>query len=266
MGILNVTPNSFSDGGLYLQTQAAVTHAQELAAAGADLIDIGGESTHPGAERVNADEQIHRIIPVLEQLRGKLQTAISVDTTLATVAAAALDAGAHIINDISAGREDPKMLALAAARGRPIVLMHMQGDPATMQQAPAYRDVVGEVKEFLLQRLAAAQAAGIAFNRILLDPGIGFGKTTQHNLVLLRGLGELARLGRPLLVGTSRKRFIGLLAGHDDAQSRLWGTAASVAWCVMNGAAIVRVHDVQAMLCVTRVAWAIANQSETTPS
>jgi dihydropteroate synthase len=266
MGVLNVTPDSFSDGGQFFRASAAVARAEELAAAGADLIDIGGESTQPGASRVDASQQIRRILPVLEQLQGKLPIVISVDTTLAAVAAAALDAGAYLINDISAGRDDPQMLPLAAQRAKPIILMHMQGQPATMQQAPVYRDVVGEVKDFLAQRLAAAEAAGIPCQRVLLDPGIGFGKTTLHNLALLHALGELKGLGRPLVVGVSRKRFLSQIAGADDAQNRLWGTAASVAWCVTNGAAIVRVHDVEAMRCVARVAWAIANQIDKPPS
>jgi dihydropteroate synthase len=202
---------------------------------------------------------------VLELLSGKLPAVISVDTTRAAVAAAALDAGAHIINDISGGREDPQMLPLAAARGKPIILMHMQGEPSTMQRAPVYGDVVGEVFDFLSQRLAAAQEAGVATRKVLLDPGIGFGKTTLHNLALLKALPKLTRLGRPLVVGTSRKRFVAQILGRGDEESRLWGTAATVAWCVTNGAAIVRVHDVEPMVCVARMAWAIASHSDQIP-
>lgn len=261
MGVLNVTPDSFSDGGRYADPSAAVAHAQAMAAAGAELIDVGGESTRPGSPRVEAAEQIRRILPVLEQLNGNLPALISVDTTRAVVARAALDCGAHIVNDISAGRDDAEMFPLIASRGVPIILMHMQGDPATMQIAPAYRNVIEEVRDFLSERLSAAIAAGIQRERVLLDPGIGFGKTAEHNLTLLHHLRDLTSLGLPLVLGTSRKRFIGRIAGEDEASGRLFGTAATVAWCVASGAAIVRVHDVEPMKRVVRVIRAILNES-----
>jgi dihydropteroate synthase len=257
MGVLNVTPDSFSDGGRFADPAAAVAHAHQMAAAGADLIDLGGESTRPGSMRIDAAEQIRRVLPVLRQLRDALPAVISIDTTRAEVAQAALDAGAHLVNDISAGRDDPAMLRLVASRGVPVVLMHMQGEPATMQIDPKYRDVVGEVRDFLAQRLAAAAAAGISKTNVLLDPGIGFGKTAEHNLTLLHHLGELAVLGRPLVLGVSRKRFIGRIAGEDDPAGRVFGTAAAVGWCVANGAGIVRVHDVGPMVRVVRIIKAI---------
>ena len=263
MGVLNVTPDSFSDGGKFFSPGAAVAHAEAMSAAGADLIDIGGESTRPGSQRVPVEEQLRRLIPVLDWLAGKpagAVAAISVDTTLATVAEAALDRGAWMINDISAGRDDPAMLPLAARRGAPIVLMHMQGQPKTMQDAPAYADVVGEVAEFFRERLSAAMAAGIDRKKILLDPGIGFGKTIAHNLELLRKLPVLADLGQPIVVGTSRKRTLTQLAasaGGEPGTAAGSATAATVAWAVAHGAAIVRVHEPGPMSQVVRIIEAI---------
>lgn len=258
MGVLNVTPDSFSDGGRFASVEAAVTHAREMVEAGADLIDIGGESTRPGSARVEAAEQIRRVRPVIEALaKADLGCVLSIDTTLTAVAEAALDAGATLINDISGGSEDEGMLALAARRGAPIVLMHKQGEPATMQVAPHYRNVVEEVEAYLLSRAQAAQAAGVARHRIILDPGIGFGKTVEHNLALLRDLGRLAGCGYPLLLGTSRKGFLGRITGESEPGERLWSTAGSVAWCVANGAGMVRVHDVEEMVKVVRVISAI---------
>jgi dihydropteroate synthase len=259
MGVLNVTPDSFSDGGRWSDPTAAVAHAREMAAAGADLIDIGGESTRPGSQRVPAEEQIRRVLPVVETLMREMgkRCVLSIDTTLAPVAQAALDAGAAMINDISGGTDDRTMLDLAAARQVPIVLMHMQGQPATMQDNPSYTDVVGEVGAFLIERAQAAVRAGVPRDHILLDPGIGFGKDVNHNLELLRGVSRLAELGHPLVLGTSRKGFIGRIAGEAEPSSRLMGTAASVAWCVANGATIVRVHDVEPMVKVVRVVRAI---------
>ena len=259
MGVLNVTPDSFSDGGCYAEPEAAAAHARDMAAAGADIIDIGGESTRPGATRVDADEQIRRVIPALRRIGRDFPIVISVDTTRAAVAAAALKAGAGIINDISAGREDPEMFALAARKGVPIILMHMLGQPATMQERPQYGDVVAEVKKFLAGRLAAAVAAGIDEKQVLLDPGIGFGKTTRHNLLLLKGLGELKNLGQPLVLGVSRKRFIGQIVGSSDTQSRLLGSAAAVAWSLANGADVERVHDVGQMRRVVGAISAMRN-------
>lgn len=257
MGVLNVTPDSFSDGGKYLSPDAAVAHAVEMARAGAEIIDIGGESTRPGSDPVDDDEQIRRVLPVLSQLRERLPVLFSIDTTRAKVAQAALDAGAGMVNDISAGRDDPDMFPLVARRRVPIILMHMLGRPKTMQQSPSYQDVMGEVAGFLNQRLIAAGIHGIEMHRILLDPGIGFGKTVQHNLELLRRLQELTTLGRPVVIGTSRKSFIGQITGQADPSQRLFGTAATVAWCVANGAAIVRVHDVEPMTQVVKVIRAI---------
>jgi dihydropteroate synthase len=253
MGILNVTPDSFSDGGRFADPAAAIEHGIRMAEQGAAIIDIGGESTRPGAQRIDAPGQLRRILPVIHGLAGKVKAVLSVDTTLSTVAAAAIDAGAAIVNDISAGTEDPAMLPLVAARGASVILMHMQGKPATLQQSPHYDDVVAEVKAYLAQRAAAARSAGIAPHRILLDPGIGFGKTVEHNLLLLRDLRMLAELPHPLVLGTSRKSFIGKITGDTEPSQRVMGTAATVAWCVANRAAVVRVHDVEAMNKVVKV-------------
>jgi dihydropteroate synthase len=265
MGVLNVTPDSFSDGGRYADPAAAVAHAKSMFDAGADLLDVGGESTRPGSARTPVEEQISRVLPVIQILRRDLgdRCLLSIDTTRAAVARAALDAGASIINDISAARDDDQMLPLAAERACPIILMHMQGTPATMQQNPTYRNVVDDVAAHLRERLAAAQAAGVADHRILLDPGIGFGKAVNHNLELLRRLGEFAALGRPLVLGTSRKGFLARITGETDPRDRLFSTAASVAWCVANQAAIVRVHDVGPMAMVVRVIRAIQTGLDT---
>ena len=256
MGVLNVTPDSFSDGGRYATADAAVAQAQAMVAAGADLIDVGGESTRPGSLPVDADEQIARVVPVIERV-AHLPVTISIDTTRAAVAAAALDAGAAVVNDISAGRDDAELLPLVARRGVPVVLMHMQGTPLTMQEAPSYRDVVAETTAFLRERVAAAQDAGIELAKILLDPGIGFGKTQAHNLELLRRQREFALLGQPVVIGTSRKGFIGRITGEPEPAKRLFGTAASVALSIANGAAVVRVHDVGPMVQVVRMTRAI---------
>ena len=256
MGVLNVTPDSFSDGGRFADASIAVAHAREMVAQGADLIDIGGESTRPGAPRISAEEQISRIIPVIERLKD-LPAILSVDTTRAAVAAAALDAGARLVNDISGGSDDPALLPLVASRCVPIVLMHMRGQPSTMQQLTDYRDVVVEVKGHLASLRDAALAAGIERHRILLDPGIGFAKRMDHNLTLLRHLQSFTDLGQPLLLGTSRKSFIGRITDEPEPSHRIFGTAASVAWCAANGASIVRVHDVDSMAKVVRMTHAI---------
>jgi dihydropteroate synthase len=245
MGVVNVTPDSFSDGGLYLDPSAAIAHGRELAAAGATILDVGGESTRPGAAPVAADEELRRVEPVVAALAGSVES-ISVDTSKATVAEAALDAGASIVNDVTALRGDPEMAALVADRGAGLVLMHMAGDPRTMQVNPEYGDVVAEVRDFLAERLAAAVAAGVDESRIWLDPGIGFGKTVAHNLELLRGIPELATLGRPILLGTSRKSFIGRQDGS-AAPDRLGGTIATSILAALAGAAVLRVHDVREM-------------------
>jgi dihydropteroate synthase len=259
MGVLNVTPDSFSDGGRFAEPAAAVEHARQMVADGAELIDIGGESTRPGVPRVAAEEQMRRIMPVVGALARDIPALLSVDTTRAAVAEAALDAGAGIINDISGGLDDPAMLPLAARRGVPIALMHMRGEPATMQTLAGYGDVVGEVQRHLAARRDAAVTAGVERHRVLLDPGIGFAKGAEHNLTVLRRLRELTELGQPLLLGTSRKGFVGRITGEGEPSGRLFGTAATVAWCVANGAAIVRVHDVGPMAKVVRMTRAIAD-------
>jgi dihydropteroate synthase len=255
MGVVNVTPDSFSDGGLYLDPEAAIAHGRELVAAGAEILDVGGESTRPGADVVAEEEELRRVVPVVRGLRD-LGCQISVDTSKARVAEAALDAGAEIVNDVTALRGDPEMAALCAERGATVVLMHMLGDPRTMQDDPRYDDVVAEVKGFLAERLEAATAAGIAAERIWLDPGIGFGKTAAHNMELLRRLGELRDLGRPLVVGTSRKSFIGRVDGS-AADERLGGTIASSVIAAAEGAEVLRVHDVAEMRQALAVAAAI---------
>ncbi|HEU4393163.1 MAG TPA: dihydropteroate synthase [Solirubrobacterales bacterium] len=255
MGVVNVTPDSFSDGGLYLDPEAAIAHGEELAQAGAAILDVGGESTRPGAEPVEEGEELARVIPVIEGLAGA-RAEVSIDTSKAAVAAAALDAGAAIVNDVTALRGDPEMATLCAERGATVVLMHMLGTPRTMQDEPQYGDVVEDVRAFLAERVEAATVAGIAEERIWLDPGIGFGKTAAHNLELLRRLGELRELGRPLVVGTSRKSFIGRVDGS-GAGERLGGTIASSVLAAAEGADVLRVHDVaevgQAMAVATAV-------------
>jgi dihydropteroate synthase len=255
MGVVNVTPDSFSDGGLFLDPEAAIAHGHELVEQGAAILDIGGESTRPGAEPVEEAVELARVLPVIEGL-AEAGAAISVDTSKAAVAAAALDAGAEIVNDVTALRGDPEMGAICAKRGATVVLMHMAGTPRTMQESPAYDDVVAEVRAFLTERLEAAIAAGIAEERIWLDPGIGFGKTAEHNMELLRRLGELADLGRPLLVGASRKSFIGKVDGSSPGE-RLGGTIAASVLAAAEGAEVLRVHDVaearQALAVATAV-------------
>jgi dihydropteroate synthase len=251
MGVLNVTPDSFSDGGRFLDPSVAAAHGLDLVAAGADLLDVGGESTRPGADPVGTDEEVRRVVPVIEALSKQTSVPISVDTMKSTVAAAALDAGATIVNDVSAGRHDPEILSVAASAGAGYLAMHMLGEPRTMQDDPQYDDVVREVGDFLVERLDAARSAGIADGALAADPGIGFGKTVEHNLSLLRHLGELAdRVAVPLAIGASRKRFLASVlervagvelaaADRDDA------TLATVMWAVERGAKIVRVHDVE---------------------
>ncbi len=256
MGILNVTPDSFSDGGRFLDPHAAIEQGIRMADEGADIIDVGGESTRPGSEPVSAGEERDRLVFVIETLASKSPVPISVDTRKPEVARAALEAGAVIVNDISGGRS-PEMFEAVRAAGAGMVLMHMQGEPKDMQEAPHYDDVVAEVHEYLRERIEVAEFAGIQPDRLCLDPGIGFGKDLHHNLALMRHIDALLDLGRPVLVGPSRKRFIGTLldAPEDD---RVEGTAAAVAWLAGRGAHIVRVHDVRAMVRVVRVVDAIA--------
>ena len=256
MGIVNVTPDSFSDGGRFLDTEDALKQGISMAEEGADIIDIGGESTRPGAEPVDAAQEISRVVPVISALRERLGTPISIDTMKSDVAAAALDAGADIVNDVSAGRFDPQMLGLVGGRRVPLVLMHMLGEPRTMQAAPSYEDVTEEVAAFLQERAQAARAAGIAADRIVVDPGFGFGKTREHNLELLRNLRRFTELGYPVLAGTSRKSFIGATLDLPVGE-RLEGTAATVALAVAAGASIVRVHDVGPMRRVASMVEAV---------
>jgi dihydropteroate synthase len=248
MGIVNVTPDSFSDGGEWFSRNAAIRHGLELAAAGATILDVGGESTRPGAAPVDADEERRRVVPVIERLAAALpDVTLSVDTTKAAVAAAAIDAGAGYVNDVSALRHDPEMLPLVAARGVRCCLMHMRGEPRTMQDAPVYDDVVAEVRRHLEQRVAVAVDAGIAAERIDVDPGIGFGKTLEHNLELLHRLDEIVAIGPRVVVGTSRKSFLGRLTGRDDPRQRLAGTIATNVLALAAGARVFRVHDVGAI-------------------
>jgi dihydropteroate synthase len=254
MGVVNVTPDSFSDGGLYLDPEAAVAHGRELVAQGAEILDVGGESTRPGAEEVSEAEELRRVVPVVEGLAGVVT--VSVDTSKLAVAEAALGAGASIVNDVTAMRHDPEIGALCAARGAGLVLMHMLGDPRTMQVDPHYEDVVDEVKAFLAERLEAAVAGGVDEERVWLDPGIGFGKTLEHNLELLRRIGELRDLGRPLVIGTSRKSFLGKIDGS-PVDERLGGTIASSVLAAAEGADVLRVHDVAEVRQALKVAAAV---------
>lgn len=246
MGILNVTPDSFSDGGAYPSTDRALARALEMVEEGATLIDIGGESTRPGADRVDAAEQKRRILDVVEQVSGTVpgEVLVSVDTTLSEVARAALDAGAGMVNDVSAGRDDPEIFSLVAERGVPYCLMHMQGTPKTMQDDPQYSDVIKEVREFLAERAEAAQQAGVESRNIIVDPGIGFGKRTAHNLQLIAQLNKIVELGYPVLLGTSRKRFMGEIFGASDPGQRVPATVVTTGWGLCTGARIFRVHDV----------------------
>jgi dihydropteroate synthase len=256
LGILNVTPDSFSDGGLYFDPEAAVAHAVQLVEEGADILDIGAESTRPGAVPVEATEELRRLIPVVRAIAKAVAVPISIDTSKASVAKAAMDEGAVIVNDVTGLRGDPAMVDLIAQTGAGIVLMHMQGSPQTMQQAPEYQDVVEDVAVFLSERTQYAIERGVAQSQIILDPGIGFGKVLVQNLDLLGQLPRFIQLGYPLLIGPSRKSFIGQLTGQ-PVEDRGWGTAAAVAIAVEQGAHILRVHDVGAMRDVVKVAAAI---------
>ncbi|MHC4262415.1 MAG: dihydropteroate synthase [Planctomycetota bacterium] len=258
VGVLNVTPDSFSDGGRFSTVSDALDHGRELREAGAAIIDVGGESTRPGASPVDEAEELKRVLPVVEALVAEGLGPISIDTRRSRVAERALDAGATIVNDIEAGTRDRDMLRVVADRRANYVAMHMLGSPANMQDGPDYEDVVGEVAEFLRGRVEACLAAGIPQERVWLDPGIGFGKRLEHNLELLDGLSELRSLGRPLLVGVSRKRFIGTLTEESVPERRKFGTAAAVAACVSGGAEYLRVHDVAEMRAVVAVSSALA--------
>jgi dihydropteroate synthase len=255
MGVVNVTPDSFSDGGRFFSVEAAVEHGVRLAEEGAALIDVGGESTRPGAEPVGTREELERVIPVIERLRAATTAIISVDTSKAEVMRAASAAGAGLINDVRALRE-PGTLAAAAASGCAVCLMHMQGEPRTMQRAPSYADVVGEVRAFLAGRVAESIAAGLTPERLAVDPGFGFGKTLEHNLTLLRRLGELAADGPPVLVGLSRKSMLGTLTGR-AAGERVYGSVALAVIAALNGARIIRAHDVAATVEALKVTAAV---------
>ncbi|MCD6335219.1 MAG: dihydropteroate synthase [Candidatus Latescibacteria bacterium] len=256
MGILNVTPDSFSDGGRFLRLDDALRRAEEMVAEGADLIDIGGESSRPGSDPVALDEELDRVIPVVETLAGRVSVPLSVDTYKAEVARRALDAGAALVNDISAMRFDPAMKELIAERGVPVILMHMRGTPRDMQISPFYEDVIGEIGAFLRERIAEAVSAGIAQSSIVVDPGIGFGKRVADNLEIVRRLDAFHALGCPILLGPSRKSFIGKVLDV-PSEERLEGTAAVVALSVLRGAHLIRVHDVRQMVRVARMVEAI---------
>lgn len=256
MGILNVTPDSFSDGGEFHALDAAVMQAKAMVSQGADIIDLGGQSTRPGAAQISVAEELGRVVPVVETLRAEMPEIImSVDTTRAKVAEAAIQAGADLINDISGAIFDPQMLAVTAQQSVPIVLMHLRGTPQTMQTLTHYQDVVGEVYKFLEARIEAALAMGVARSRLIIDPGIGFAKTADQNLELLRNLPQFQALDVPLLLGVSRKSFIGRILNQNEPKKRVWGTAGAVAGAIaIRGADIVRVHDVAPMYDVCRVA------------
>jgi dihydropteroate synthase len=276
MGVVNVTPDSFSDGGLFLDADAAIAHALELRGEGADIVDVGGESTRPGAAPVSGEEELRRVLPVIEGIvagdRTPARPQVSIDTSKASVARACIDAGATLVNDVTALRGDPEMAALVAESGAECCLMHMRGEPRTMQADPRYDDVVDDVRAFLEERMVHAVREGVREERILLDPGIGFGKTVAHNLALLRRLDELLALGRPLVVGTSRKSFIGTLTGGRDPDNRLPGTIATNVIAYERGASVFRVHDVAAVGDALRVAAATVpapwpqTTSSTTPA
>jgi dihydropteroate synthase len=257
MGVLNVTRDSFSDGGKFLDPQRAIEHALAMERAGADLLDIGGESTRPGSSSTPAEEELARILPVLEGLRDRLKIPISIDTQKANVAEAAVTAGAEIINDISGLRSDPGLAGVAARHRVPLILMHMRGRPRSMQKGPFARNVIQDVTRGLRASVAIARKAGVAKSQLILDPGIGFGKSFSQNYELLARLPELAKLGFPLMVGTSRKGFLGATLSRDGKpappEERIWGTAATVTACILGGAHIIRVHEVSEMVQVARV-------------
>ncbi|RMF20724.1 MAG: dihydropteroate synthase [Cyanobacteria bacterium J083] len=254
MGILNITPDSFSDGGEFVQIDKAVAMAKNMANWGADILDIGGESTRPGAGKITTQEELARVIPVIKAIRKNLSIPISIDTTKSTVAQAAIQAGANLVNDISAATFDQQMLSTVAQLNAPLILMHIKGTPQTMQQQTNYQDLMAEITEFLANRIQAAIAAGIPADKLIIDPGIGFAKDFGQNIELLRRLADLKKLGTPILVGTSRKSFIGHILNKKQPKERVWGTAATVVAAIANGADILRVHDVAEMVDVSRVA------------
>lgn len=257
MGVLNVTPDSFSDGGQFNTLETALAQARSLIAAGADLLDIGGQSTRPQAETISLEEELTRVIPILQAIRQESDIPISIDTTRATVASAAIAAGADVINDISGGSFDPEMLPTVAKLGVPVILMHLRGTPKTMQQLTDYENLIREITDFLQHQRAAAIACGVNPAHIAIDPGIGFAKTAEQNLEILRRLAEFRTLGCPILVGASRKSFIGHILNQPDPQQRVWGTAAACSVAIVGGADILRVHDVSEMQDICQVTDAI---------
>lgn len=261
MGVLNVTPDSFSDGGEFSTTAAALAQAQAMVAGGADIIDVGGQSTRPRAEQITLAEELDRVMPMLHIIRKKISVPISVDTTRADVAQAAVEAGADIVNDISGGTLDPEMLPTVARMNVPIILMHIRGNPQTMQQFTDYQDLMGEIYSFLTKQITTAIAAGIDQGKIIIDPGIGFAKNSEQNLEIFRRLPQLRQLNCPILVGPSRKSFIGRILNQPDPKARVWGTAAACCAAIFNGADILRIHDVKEMRDVSLVADAIFRQS-----
>jgi len=261
MGIVNVTPDSFSDGGRFLEGPAAVTHALTLAEAGADILDVGGESTRPGAQPVDEAEELRRVIPVIEQLAQTVRVPLSIDTTKPAVAHAALAAGASVVNDVAAHRRNPAMAEVVAAFRAGYICMHSQGAPPTMQDHPAYRDVVGEISAFFSERLVTLPALGVMLEQIIFDPGIGFGKTPEHNLLLLAKLSAFTRQGRPLLLGVSRKSFLAKFSGPNPNE-RLPASLACATLAIQSGVNVVRVHDVAATVQAVRMAEAILSQKE----
>jgi len=254
MGILNVTPDSFSDGGQFLNVDAAIAHAEQMVRDGAHIIDVGGESTRPGAEHVSVNEELRRVVPVVTELVKRLRVPISIDTMKPEVADACLSLGAHILNDVTGLRND-FMVEVAVRYNVPVIIMHMLGEPRTMQSNPEYKDVVKDVKMYLKKQADHAQAAGI--NQIIIDPGVGFGKTVEHNVQLIKSIQSFKSLGYPVLMGVSRKTFVGKLTHVDDASDRLSGTIAAVTVCVLNGANILRVHDVKECVRAIKVAEAL---------
>lgn len=257
MGILNVTPDSFSDGGECASIETALYQGKKLVAAGADILDIGGQSTRPGAVQISLAEELNRTIPVIQALRSAVAVPISIDTTRSEVVIAAVEAGAHLVNDISGGTFDRQMFSTVAQLQVPLILMHLRGTPQTMQQLTEYENLIGEISKFLAGQIEQAVAAGIARSQLIIDPGIGFAKTYEQNLELLRHLSEFRALGVPLLVGPSRKSFIGHVLQQSDPKQRIWGTAAACCAAIAGGADILRVHDINEMRDVCRVADAI---------
>ncbi|MGA2260356.1 MAG: dihydropteroate synthase [Acidobacteriota bacterium] len=259
MGVLNVTPDSFSDGGVFFETAKAVERAWRIADEGADILDIGGESTRPGSRGVSAEAELGRVLPVLDALAGRYPLPISIDTSKSEVGRAALARGAVLVNDVTALAKDPKLGEVSASSGAGVILMHMRGEPGTMQKLPPSPDILGEIGAWAGTAVARAEALGVARDKIILDPGIGFGKTLSQNLEIIRNLGRLAAIGFPVMVGTSRKSFIGKILS-DPAVDRIWGSAATVAAAILSGAHVVRVHDIAAMRDVARVADALRDE------